>query len=46
MPADTEVIANGIDLTKMNAKILAKIMELTLYLLQQKKEIEELKRES
>jgi hypothetical protein len=44
IPTTKEVAANGIELGSMNAKLLAKIEELTLYLLQQQKEIQELKK--
>jgi hypothetical protein len=40
-----EVIANGIDVAKMDAKLLEKIEELTLYMIEIKKENEEMKKE-
>ena len=50
IPSAAEVKANGIDLGDMNAKLLQKIEELTLHLIEQNKvlekqsgEIEELK---
>lgn len=43
IPSATEVKNNGIDLGEMNAKLLQKIEELTLYLIEIKKENEELK---
>lgn len=43
IPSEAEVIENGINLGEMNAKLLQKIEELTLYLIQQNKEIKELK---
>ncbi len=43
IPSAKEVEANGIDLGKMNAKLLMKIEELTLHLIELKKEVEELK---
>jgi len=53
VPSAVEVKANGIDLGEMNAKLLQKIEELTLHLIQNKKEtdlfkntIEELKKEN
>ncbi|TCC97699.1 hypothetical protein [Pedobacter hiemivivus] len=39
IPSAAEVKANGIDLGEMNAALLKKIEELTLYLIEQKKEI-------
>ncbi len=39
IPSETEVIDNGIDLGKMDAKLLQKIEELTLYLIEQNKEL-------
>jgi hypothetical protein len=44
IPSAAEVAANGIDIATMNAKLLEKIEELHLYLLQQQQEIDELKR--
>ena len=41
IPSATEVAANGIELGEMNAKLLQKIEELTLYALQQQKKNEE-----
>lgn len=43
MPTEQEVIANGIDVGEMNMKLLKKIEELTLYLIEMKKELNELK---
>jgi hypothetical protein len=43
IPSAEEVVKNGLDLAEMDAKLLAKIEELTLYLLEQKKEIDALK---
>ncbi len=43
VPSATEVVANGLDMAEMDAKLLMKVEELTLYLLQQQKEIDELK---
>lgn len=43
IPSAAEVKANGIDLGEMNAKLLQKIEELTLHLIEMKKEIENLK---
>ena len=44
IPSAKEVTANGIELSSMNAKLLEKIEELTLYILQQQKENELMKR--
>lgn len=43
IPSAEEVCKEGLDLAKMDAKLLQKIEELTLYVIQQQKEIEELK---
>jgi len=43
IPSAAEVEANGIDLGNMDAKLLQKIEELTLHLIRQEKEIQELK---
>ncbi len=43
VPSAKEVVENGLDLAKMDAKLLQKIEELTLYVIQQQKEIEQLK---
>jgi N-formylglutamate amidohydrolase len=45
IPSENEVKENGINLGEMNAKLLQKIEELTLYTIAQQKEIEELKAE-
>jgi uncharacterized protein YbgA (DUF1722 family) len=37
IPSESEVIANGVNLGEMNAKLLQKIEELTLYLIEQNK---------
>lgn len=37
IPSESEVLENGIDVAEMNAKLLQKIEELTLYLIQQDK---------
>lgn len=42
MPTESEVKENGIGLSEMNTKLLQKIEELTLYMIQQNKEIERL----
>jgi len=46
IPSTTEVTKNGIMLGEMNAKLLQKIEELTLYTIQQQKEIINLKRKT
>jgi len=43
IPSTSEVHRNGLDLAQMDAKLLQKIEELTLYVIQQQKEINELK---
>lgn len=45
IPSAKEVEENGINLSEMNAKLLQKIEELTLYVIQQQKEIVELRNE-
>ena len=42
IPSATEVKANGVDLGEMNAKLLQKIEELTLHILEQNKRIQKL----
>lgn len=46
IPSAVEVKENGIDLGEMNAKLLKKVEELTLYLIQQSKDIELLQSEN
>lgn len=46
IPSAKEVEENGINLGEMNSKLLQKIEELTLYVIQQQKEIELLKQEN
>lgn len=41
IPSEAEVTENGINLGEMNAKLLQKIEELTLYLIEQNKENQE-----
>jgi len=43
IPNEEEVLKNGINLGEMNAKLLQKIEELTLYIIEQNKKTEELK---
>ena len=43
MPSTEEVMANGLDLGKMNATLLKKVEELTLYMISLKKELDETK---
>jgi len=43
IPCANDVVKNGVDLGAMDALLLRKIEELTLYVIQQQKEIEELK---
>lgn len=44
IPTEKEVTQNGVSLGEINAKLLQKVEELTLYLIEQKKEIQNLKR--
>ena len=43
VPTETQVKENGINVAEMNAKLLQKIEELTLYVIEQQKQIDELK---
>ena len=43
IPSETEVSANGVELGDMTSKLLQKVEELTLYIIEQQKEIEKLK---
>lgn len=43
IPTEAEVAENGVDLGDMNAKLLQKIEELTLYMIDMKKENEAMK---
>ena len=44
IPSEEEVVKNGVNLGEMNAKLLQKIEELTLYMIEMKKENAEMKR--
>ena len=44
MPSAEEVAKEGIDMAKMDAKLLEKIEELTLYVIQLNKKIEQLEK--
>jgi hypothetical protein len=44
VPSADEMVNSGLDVATMDSKLLQKIEELTLYLLEQKKENEELKK--
>ena len=44
IPSTAEVHKDGLDLAQMDAKLLQKVEELTLYVIQQQKEIEALKK--
>jgi trimeric autotransporter adhesin len=46
VPSADEVVASGIDMAKMDAKLLEKIEELTLYMIQIKKENEKLQQQN
>jgi hypothetical protein len=45
IPSEKEVAEKGIDLGSMDAKLLQKVEELTLYLIDQQKQIDELKKQ-
>lgn len=44
MPSEKEVAENGLDVGEMNKKLLQKVEELTLYIIQQEKEMGEMRR--
>ncbi|MBS7256145.1 hypothetical protein [Flavobacterium branchiicola] len=46
IPNEEEVLKNGVNLGEMNAKLLQKIEELTLYMIEMKKENEEMKKDN
>jgi len=46
IPSEEEVLMNGISLGEMNAKLLQKIEELTLYMIEMKKESIEIRKEN
>jgi len=46
IPSAQEVAANGISLGEMQAKLLQKVEELTLYMIEQNKKIEKLEKEN
>jgi len=46
VPSESEVKKTGVDVVQMDATLLKKIEELTLYVIQQQKEIDELKKKS
>jgi hypothetical protein len=46
IPSEKEVAEKGIDLGSMDAKLLQKVEELTLYVIDQQKQIEELKKQN
>lgn len=46
IPSSEELVKDGMDLGEMHAKQMEKIEELTLYMIEMKKEIEELKKEN
>lgn len=45
IPSQEEVLKNGVNLGEMNARLLQKIEELTLYMIEMKKENEQIKRQ-
>ena len=46
IPSAEEMVKNGLDVTTMDAKLLEKIEELTLYMIEMKKENERMKTEN
>lgn len=46
IPSEKEVLENGVNVVDMQAKLLQKIEELTLYVIEQSKQIKELKEEN
>ncbi|MFW0739846.1 hypothetical protein [Flavobacterium sp. T12S277] len=46
IPSEEEVLKNGINLGEMNIKLLQKIEEMTLYMIEQNKKINDLQREN
>ncbi len=44
IPTEKEVLKNGIELGEMNALLLKKVEELTLYVIEQQKRIEKLEK--
>ncbi|MNX62475.1 hypothetical protein D3C86_934370 [compost metagenome] len=46
IPSEEEVIKSGINLGEMDAKLLQKIEELTLYMIEMKKDIADLRKEN
>ena len=44
MPAASEIEQNGVKLSELNTKLLQKVEELTLYIIQLKKEVDEMKK--
>lgn len=45
VPSARQMTENGLDVAQMDAKLLEKVEELTLYLIEQNKQIEQLKAE-
>ncbi|WP_229365737.1 bZIP transcription factor [Fibrisoma montanum] len=46
VPSAEQVVSEGMDVAKMNAKLLEKIEELTLYMIDQQKQLDQLKAEN
>ncbi len=44
MPSEQEVVESGMDVADMNARLLRKVEELTLYIIQQEREMREVKK--
>lgn len=46
IPSEKEVLESGVSLGEMQAKLLQKVEELTLYMIEQNKRIEKLEKEN
>ena len=46
IPAEREMIKNGLDVGEMNKLLMKKVEELTLYMIEMKEEIKELKKQN
>ena len=46
IPSEKEVLENGVSLGEMQSKLLQKVEELTLYMIEQNKKIEKLEKEN
>jgi hypothetical protein len=45
IPSESEVVANGIDVTEMNKLLMQKVEELTIYIVEQEKKMNEMENE-